>query len=119
MGVEAGWRPHASGLEGRHDEWKPSGVLAARPAAALTLTRSSPAPNVKDLDLATCLQLERVELCAPNCAGARTHTSSVHRRSLASRRGRVRRRRVSPIGSEKKRYLFSDPRFLQGWVSYR
>ena len=76
-GVEAGWRPHTSNLEGRHDVWKPSGVLPSHLGAALPLRRSSPAPNVKDIELATRLQLARVELCAPNFTGARTHMPSV------------------------------------------
>ena len=71
-GVEAHWQPHTSDLEGRHDEWKQNHVPPARPAAALPLRRWPSAPNVKDADLATRLQLARVELCAPNFMGART-----------------------------------------------
>jgi hypothetical protein len=69
MGDEAGWRPHASGLEGRHDELKQRHVPPARPAVAVPLRRWPSAPNVKDLDLATRLQLVRVELLTPDLDG--------------------------------------------------
>ena len=55
-------RLRESDLKGHHDECKQSGVLPARPAAALTVRRWTLAPNADDLDLATRPQLERVEL---------------------------------------------------------
>jgi hypothetical protein len=61
MGDEECWRPRTNELEGCHDEGKPNSAPPVRPAAALHLRRWSSAPNVKYVDLATRLQLERVE----------------------------------------------------------
>ena len=105
MGDEGGWQPHTSGLEGRQDEWKSSRAPPARPAAALPLRRWPSAPNVRDVDLATRLQLERVELLMPDLDGdtaACEMCRPCRRLGPEGRRGRVRRRGVSPIGSEKK-----------------
>ena len=86
MGDESGWLRHSSGLEGRSDEWCQGGGHSSRPVVVLCHPRWPSAPNVKERELATRLQLERVELLTPDLDGD-TDTIVVHVAVLVRKAG--------------------------------